>query len=367
MAEGRMLKRVITTSPRLAALKNDTHRLIYTWLIPFLDVEGRCDGDPRIVKGMVAPLLDHVTPKLIEGALQDMERNGLVVLYEASGKKCLSLERFEINQTNLRKDRESPSKIPPIPSTRRPIKKDIYDKLWNDFNSSGHICPVCQKQGEKRRNTYVVDGYVPFEIDHIVALSKGGQDAVENLHIICRTCNRSKGNSAGLTLDELWMNSRLTPDELPPNIIKENIREENIREDMEAPPFPLPEKSTQKSTIPTWIEKTAWDGFVEMRKKIRKPLTERAQALAIKKLEQHRNRGHDPNAILDQSTLNGWQDLYELKPNQGGQRNGKPNTNFRDEKRTALHQQVADEAKRINEEYERALAEQAANQAEGEP
>jgi hypothetical protein len=43
MAEGRILSRRISRSHKLAALSSDTARMIYSWLIPYLDVEGRMD------------------------------------------------------------------------------------------------------------------------------------------------------------------------------------------------------------------------------------------------------------------------------------------------------------------------------------
>jgi hypothetical protein len=112
MAEGRMLKKVICESPRLAALKNDTHRLLYTWLIPHLDVEGRHSADARIVKSHVAPILDHITHKIITSALVDMADNDLIVLYSLEGKDYLELQRFSKHQT-LREGREKKSDIPP--------------------------------------------------------------------------------------------------------------------------------------------------------------------------------------------------------------------------------------------------------------
>ena len=39
--------------------------------------------------------------------------------------------------------------------------------------------------------------YVNFDdmtVDHIVPLSRGGTNAMRNLRLACRTCNRSKGN-----------------------------------------------------------------------------------------------------------------------------------------------------------------------------
>jgi len=112
VAEGRMLKKVICESPRLAALKNDTHRLIYTWLIPHLDIEGRHSADPRIVKSHVAPILDHISHRIIASALRDMADNDLIILYSTNGKNYLELQRFKKHQ-HLRDDREKGSDIPP--------------------------------------------------------------------------------------------------------------------------------------------------------------------------------------------------------------------------------------------------------------
>lgn len=65
--------------------------------------------------------------------------------------------------------------------------------------------------------------------------------------------------------------------------------------------------------LPEWLDGAAWDGYVAMRKQIKKPMTARAAELAIKSLGKLRNGGQDPNAVLDQSTMNCWQGLFEVK------------------------------------------------------
>lgn len=61
------------------------------------------------------------------------------------------------------------------------------------------------------------------------------------------------------------------------------------------------------------IDPEAWEGYLEMRKKIKKPMTKRAETIAIRKLEKLMFEGHDPNEVLDQSTFNSWQGLFGIK------------------------------------------------------
>jgi biotin operon repressor len=64
---------------------------------------------------------------------------------------------------------------------------------------------------------------------------------------------------------------------------------------------------------PDWIHADAWAGFVENRRHIKFPMTERAATLVIRELEKLRAAGADPNTILDQSTRNGWRDVFPIR------------------------------------------------------
>jgi hypothetical protein len=64
---------------------------------------------------------------------------------------------------------------------------------------------------------------------------------------------------------------------------------------------------------PLWLPIEAWQGWVEMRKQRKRPLTDRAKARALTKLEALHLAGHDINELLDRSTINGWLDIYEPK------------------------------------------------------
>jgi hypothetical protein len=67
------------------------------------------------------------------------------------------------------------------------------------------------------------------------------------------------------------------------------------------------------TTLPDWIPVDAWGGYLDMRKKIKRPMTDRAISLAIGTLDRLRVDGNDPGAVLDQSTMNAWQGLFAVR------------------------------------------------------
>lgn len=69
--------------------------------------------------------------------------------------------------------------------------------------------------------------------------------------------------------------------------------------------------------LPGWLDYDAWEGFVEMRKKIKKPLvTSRAVNGIISELGRLRQAGNDPVACIDKSIQNNYPGVYPA--NNGG-------------------------------------------------
>lgn len=64
----------------------------------------------------------------------------------------------------------------------RSIPRQVMLKVVRRDN---HVCQSC--------HTYVPDDQVEF--DHIIPFSRGGPTTVENIRLLCRTCNRKKSNS----------------------------------------------------------------------------------------------------------------------------------------------------------------------------
>lgn len=75
--------------------------------------------------------------------------------------------------------------------------------------------------------------------------------------------------------------------------------------------------------LPTWIDEEVWQEFIAYRCEMKKPLSERAQRMTLKRLEGFLRRGFDPNESLMNSIVNGWQGVFEceVKSSEKGQRN----------------------------------------------
>lgn len=89
-------------------------------------------------------------------------------------------------------------------------------------------------------------------------------------------------------------------------------REEKRRDKQAASSFVLPE----------WVSKEDWSSFEESRKKLRKPMTDRARTLVLTELARLRDAGNDPSTVLSQSVRKGWLDVFPVKPTELGQVSG---------------------------------------------
>ena len=116
MPRGRFLSREISWDEKVATLSDDTARLLFTWMIPHLDREGRIQGNPNLFKAKVVPTL-QISERRIEKYLDEMEKLCLIFRYTVNGFTYLSVPNFLKHQKGLKLDREAPSVIPP-PNTQ---------------------------------------------------------------------------------------------------------------------------------------------------------------------------------------------------------------------------------------------------------
>jgi len=71
--------------------------------------------------------------------------------------------------------------------------------------------------------------------------------------------------------------------------------------------------------LPSDIPADAWAGFEEMRRRIAKPMTDKARELAVEKLRAiQAEHGQPPGDVLNHATLNAYQGLFPIKDYQNG-------------------------------------------------
>lgn len=132
-------------------------------------------------------------------------------------------------------------------------------------------------------------------------------------------------------------NTTETPANSAPNT---SIYTNNGVTDVTPPPTPQPPKPVKPAPagkaaakpdavpmpdLPDWVPPDAWAGFVDSRRQLKKPLTPHAATLIVAKLKALSLAGHPPGAVLDQSTMNGWQGVFKLKGDDDGGRGGQWN------------------------------------------
>ena len=97
--------------------------------------------------------------------------------------------------------------------------------------------------------------------------------------------------------------------------------------------------------LPDYINQESWDGFIEMRKSInKKAWTDRAEKMALSRLESFYVQGLDVNEILDQSTFMGWKGLFPVKAETYGSGFAQKAVSRRDQAREAIDALTGEES-----------------------
>lgn len=102
------------------------------------------------------------------------EERLFLLVEEAVNKKRLELVRLKKRVQWQRKALDL------VKSSRRSERREIPDELVKFILERDEVCRSCGSD-------------VDLQLDHIIPVSRGGNDSEENLRLLCGTCNRRRG------------------------------------------------------------------------------------------------------------------------------------------------------------------------------
>ena len=122
MAKARMLHKKISVSVQVNRLTLPA-RLLFTWMIPHADDEGKLKGDIEFIKAMVVPMTKWSFKK-IKGYLMEMKDQELIYYWQENDEWFIEFTKWKEHQY-IQKDRFKSSDLPSF-------HKEVDNKLDTD-------------------------------------------------------------------------------------------------------------------------------------------------------------------------------------------------------------------------------------------
>ncbi len=244
MASGRMLKKEISDSVKLGAVRTDKARVLYFMMLPHLDVMGRLEADTRRIKGQITTMLPY-SEKVIQGCLDQLNDAELLVLYSISKKQYLEYTRFGDFQ-RINPDREAKSTIPSptqedsgvvqiTPSKLSEVKlslsKDNISQASEEFRLASLLFELmtARKSDFRKPNLTVW----AKEVELMIRLDKRDPKKIE---AVIRWCQ----------LDSFWQNNILSTKKLRKHFDRLEMQSSNGSSQNKIKLFPISGKTCSK-------------------------------------------------------------------------------------------------------------------------
>ncbi len=142
------------TSEKLANVSAEAERL-YWRLMTHVDDEGRCEDNPKVIRGACLPLHDDVSSADVDATLDELDAEGLLVRYEIDGRRYL-----EVTGWKQKPRWPKPSRFPPSSDGCPTRVRQLSDDRPTDAGTSS---PELSRDDQQRANAK--RSAVPFSAD----------------------------------------------------------------------------------------------------------------------------------------------------------------------------------------------------------
>lgn len=151
-----MLHKSISTSSQVNRLSLPA-RLLFTWMIPHADDEGRLKGEPDYIKAMAVPMTKWSFKK-VKQYLDEIKTERLIYYWEQNSEWFIEFVKWDEHQT-IPKDRFKPSTLPSFNSkngdnlettriqnvNNKPSQSNISESNEIKVNTSEYKEPIADK------------------------------------------------------------------------------------------------------------------------------------------------------------------------------------------------------------------------------
>lgn len=176
MAKARMLHRSISTSSQVNRLSLPA-RLLFTWMIPHADDDGRLKGEPEYIKATAVPMTKW-SFRRVESYLEEIKNTGLIYYWEQNSERFIEFIKWREHQS-IKSDRYKSSNLPSfrnksgdnlIPEeiqngTKVAPQSNISESNPIEFNKSEYKeeQPIADKNSFKKLKELLTDpkGFLP--------------------------------------------------------------------------------------------------------------------------------------------------------------------------------------------------------------
>ena len=143
MARIRTIKPEFPQSESMGRVSRDA-RLLFVQLWTICDDSGRTRAASRMLASLLYPY-DDDAPSLIDGWLDELEREGCIVRYGANGCKYLEVSKWSSHQ---KIDKPSKSKFPPFDESSRDSSESSRDSRERSSEDQGPRTKERTKEGK---------------------------------------------------------------------------------------------------------------------------------------------------------------------------------------------------------------------------
>lgn len=211
MANRRMISKGICTSEQVNNLSLES-ALLFTWLIPHADDDGRLKGSAASVRGNVFPMKEFTVDD-VEKMLQEIQKQGLIWRWSDDDGIYIEFPKWLVHQ-KIRRDRYTSSELPSykdhvsqmdtngIPNDNH---SDTQDNTVDDSKIEGNV--IEESVGERESegeptldpNTYSPIGIAEFHAKRSWSIFKDSPDVFESRYLAVARAGVRWGVIAAIT------------------------------------------------------------------------------------------------------------------------------------------------------------------------